>query len=58
MELHAGDLVQTEAGVTGRIAFITRLTAYIDVQEEQNSVSMPILLSELKLVDHPQIERS
>jgi preprotein translocase subunit YajC len=55
MDLQVGDLVQTESGISGRIAFISRLTAFVDIREGDNTNTVPCLLSELSRVDPPHL---
>jgi hypothetical protein len=55
MDLQVGDLVQTESGISGRIAFISRLTAFVDVREGESTNTVPCLLSELSRIDPPHL---
>jgi hypothetical protein len=47
MELGVGDLVRTESGTSGAIAYISRLTAFVAVREGETTNTVPFLLSQL-----------
>jgi hypothetical protein len=54
MEFNAGDRVQTDSGMSGRVIHVSRLTAFVELDLEGGKEVVPILLSELRRVDPPQ----
>jgi hypothetical protein len=54
MQFNAGDLVQTDSGISGRVVHVSRLTAFVEFDLVGGKQVVPILLSELNRVDPPQ----
>ena len=55
MEFQVGDWVQTETGLKGRIAHMSRLSAFVevDIHFQGGNQILPFLLSELTKIEPP-----
>jgi hypothetical protein len=51
--LNAGDWVRAQSGQTGKIVLISRLSAFVEVQQEDGKHTITFLLSELTRIDPP-----
>ena len=51
--LKSGDWVRAASGQTGKIILISRLSAFVDVQQGETTRTMTFLLSELTKIDPP-----
>jgi preprotein translocase subunit YajC len=51
--LKAGDWVHAQSGQTGRIVLISRLSAFVEVNQGETTRTMTFLLSELTKIDPP-----
>jgi hypothetical protein len=54
MDLHSGDWVRTEAGEVGRVIYVARLTAFVELEPPSDDKSLKALLtSKLTKIDPP-----
>jgi hypothetical protein len=51
MRLHVGDQVRTKEGYCGKILLISRQSAFIDIQGNDEMRTRPYLLSELTKIE-------
>ncbi len=51
--LKAGDWVRAQSGQLGKIVLISRLSAFVEVAQDDTKQTMTFLLSELTKVDPP-----
>ena len=52
--LQSGDWVRTRSGTVGQIMFVSRLSAFVDIQQDESSYTATFLVSELTKIDEPQ----
>ena len=52
--LQSGDWVRADSGAVGQIMFVSRLSAFVDIQQNASSHIATYLLSELTKLDKPQ----
>jgi hypothetical protein len=52
--LKTGDWVRAQSGHIGKIVLISRLSAFVEMHEEDKAHTMTFLLSELTRIDPPQ----
>ena len=51
--LKSGDWVRARSGQTGKIVLISRLSAFVEVQQDDDKHTVTFLLSELTRIDPP-----
>ena len=55
--LKAGDWVRAQSGQTGKIVLISRLSAFVEVRENDTPRTVTFLLSELTRIDSPPSDK-
>ncbi len=53
--LQSGDWVRADAGLVGQIILVSRLSAFVEVQQGESSYTITYLLSELTKIDKPPV---
>ena len=51
--LQSGDWVRADTGAVGQIVFVSRLSAFVDVQKDASTYTATYLVSELTKIDEP-----
>lgn len=53
MQFQDGDWVETDSGLRGRIIHVSRLSAFVELEQAGGNTVVPFLLSEIKRIDPP-----
>jgi hypothetical protein len=53
MQFQDGDWVESESGLRGRIIHVSRLSAFVELEQVGGNTVVPFLLSEIKRIDPP-----